>query len=230
VTADSIKRRWNAARSAEVAFWDTFLRTRGDRWPAQFQERINPEMPLQAKLDELLPVTDEPAAILDVGAGPLTWVGKRSSRRCLQLTAIDALADEYSSLLSRHGVVPPVPTQRCEAEKIATAFSANQFDLVVARNALDHTYDPVTSLISMLNATRPNGVVYLLHLTNEGRRSGYSEMHQWNLFQVEGRFMMSCRDYIVAAGEMLVSFAEIRCEPMQTEGREWLVVVLRKRA
>jgi hypothetical protein len=69
---------WASHIAEEVVFWDSYLETRGLQWPETYQLRLDPELELQPHLRALL----EPhppgstISILDVGAGPLTVVGK----------------------------------------------------------------------------------------------------------------------------------------------------------
>ncbi len=55
--------------------------------------------------------------ILDVGAGPLTVLGKRLTGVQIDITAVDPLAGDYGTLLQRHGIAPPIRTQWCEGER-----------------------------------------------------------------------------------------------------------------
>jgi len=134
---------WQHGVAAEIAFWNQWLATRGGQWPADFSFRTTPTAPLQphvlAALPSSLGVT---VHILDVGAGPLTYLGKQWAGHCLQITAIDPLAAEYDQLLQRYQLTPLVRTQQGFAEHLLDQFGGDRFDLVHARNSIDHSYDP----------------------------------------------------------------------------------------
>ncbi len=109
--------QWLAGHRDEIAFWDEWLATRGGLWPDSFRNRIDPQRPLQPFFEALLPPDCMQARILDVGAGPLTFVGFQSPKRSLEVVAVDPLAPAYDDLLARHGI-QPVSTHavgRCRA-------------------------------------------------------------------------------------------------------------------
>ena len=129
-------------------------------------------------------------SILDVGAGPATTVGKRFGSIFLAVTAVDPLAAEYGRLLARHGVSPPVRTQEVEGERLEEQFGGEAFDIVYARNAIDHAADPVKIIENMLAVTRLGGYVVLRHSRNEALTQRYVQLHQWNFDSRGGRFIV----------------------------------------
>jgi SAM-dependent methyltransferase len=176
---------WRWRLPTEVGHWDIWLRTRGMSDPGDFARRIAPDEPLQEHLKKLLPQSNgRPYRILDVGAGPLTTVGKVCDGSKIDLLAIDPLASVYDMLLDKNGITPPVRTKYGEAEKIAEMYTDGSFDLVHAANSLDHAHDPVAAIKAAARVVRPGGHVFLEHILNEGAREGYGGLHQWN-FGVE---------------------------------------------
>jgi len=172
---------WQQGKPHELAFWDHWMATRGDRWPQEFAARLDPETPLQDYIQQVLPPSPRAVRILDVGAGPITWVGKRCPGHELDITPIDALADDYNALLHKHGIVPPLPTQACEGERMKTRFPPRSFDVVHARNSLDHCRDPLLVLQQMFLLCKPHGHVILVHFDDEAEKADYEGFHQWNL-------------------------------------------------
>jgi hypothetical protein len=79
----------------ELDFWTRWFESEGLHWPDDYRRRLDPEAPLEEELvaDRLDALPGDTVAILDVGAGPLTFLGKRHPRKALELTPIDALAD-----------------------------------------------------------------------------------------------------------------------------------------
>ncbi len=176
---------WRWRLPTEVGHWDIWLRTRGMEDPGDFARRIAPDQPLQEHLKKLLPQSDgRPYRILDIGAGPLTTVGKICDGSKIDLLAIDPLASVYDALLDKNGITPPVRTKYGEAEQVAEMYSDGSFDLVHAANSLDHAHDPVAAIKAAARVVRPGGHVFLEHILNEGAREGYGGLHQWN-FGVE---------------------------------------------
>lgn len=176
-----LKGDWGKGVAHEVGFWRTALADNGKIWGTDLlKERLDPSTPLQAELCGLLPSSNDVVKILDVGAGPLTTVGKAWAGHTLEITAVDPLADEYDDILREHRISPPVRTKKAFAEKLTEVFPKNTFDLAYSSNALDHALDPILAFRQMLEVTKPGGVVYLWHFANEGENEAYSGLHQWN--------------------------------------------------
>lgn len=178
---------WQRALPTEVEFWARWIETRGADWPEDFRRRFDPQDALQEPLilDLLDSFDADDVSILDVGAGPTTWLGKTHPRKRLRIAAADPLADEYARLLERAGLVAPVPTVAVAGEQLHTAFQPGSFDIAYARNALDHSADPFLVIRRMLTVVRPGGFVVLRHWENEAQTMRYEELHQWN-FSAQG--------------------------------------------
>lgn len=224
------KLRWRSGHASETGFWDRYLKTRGLRWPQEFSDRMNPSLELAEELSVLM--KDTPAAsmrVLDVGAGPLTVVGKCIHGARISLTAVDPLAPHYDQLLDKHGLVPPVRTLFGKAEDVATQFPQGGFDLVHARNCLDHGLDPFHAVSQMLTVTKPGGFVYLKHHPNEGLNEQWHGLHQWNFsMSGSGNFIISSRDRKVNVTSEFADLADVHCEMSIDAGEEWLIVQIHK--
>ena len=215
----------------ELAFWETVIATGGD-WPDDTRHRLDPASELQESLRNLIPAPEGSVVrILDVGAGPLTSVGKRWDGREVIVDAIDPLADEYRALLERHGKVAPVPTARCEGENVALHFEADTFDIVYARNSLDHAEDPIACIGAMLTVVKPGCPVVLEHSVREAIRQNHAGLHAWDFFAagsgpsffIEGPFVGGhpfCVDVNARFGG--VATFEV------TQHDHWIYVLMRK--
>jgi SAM-dependent methyltransferase len=140
---------------------------------------------------------------------------------------VDTLGDEYQKLLKKYGVVPLVPTQQLDAEKLSERFAPDTFDIAHARNCLDHSYDPVLAIEQMLLVTKPGGVVALVHSHNEGAVELYRGLHQWNFRKEGDRFL------IASPGLPTVDMTErLRNRVVMNlyirPSDDWLVVTMRK--
>jgi SAM-dependent methyltransferase len=169
---------WSKAAGEEVGFWEWWLRTKGGGcgfMAEDYRQRLDPQSPLQDVVTRRL---SGPAAILDVGAGPLTFLGKCAAYP-IEITAVDPLADHYNRLLRELKVTPLVETQAIFGEELTSHFPLNHFDITFARNALDRSASPVCIIDQMLAVTRPGGWVGLEHHFAEGTRNG-TGLHQWD--------------------------------------------------
>jgi len=97
---------WSKAVGKEVGFWEWWLRAKGDSgfMAEDYRQRLDPKSLLQDVVSRRL---SAPAAILDVGAGPLTFLGKQAVYPVV-ITAVDPLADHYNRLLREFKVTPLV--------------------------------------------------------------------------------------------------------------------------
>jgi SAM-dependent methyltransferase len=212
----------------EVAFWRRWLTTEGLNWPEDYAMRFDPDAPVQ---DHLARVIDRiPASsvdILDVGAGPVTVLGKTHPSKRLSITATDVLAREYNRLLAEFGRTPLVETQFAASENLRESLGDGQFDIVHAQNTLDHSADPFAALEEMLALTKPGGFVVLLHEENEGHNELYHALHKWDFGCESGRFVIGGpgpngprRDVT----ELMADRAEVECSMHHDE----VLVVMRK--
>jgi SAM-dependent methyltransferase len=175
----------------EVRFWRRWLLTEGLEWPEDFKARFDPELPIQDHLAPLIDQFPKPTVdILDVGAGPLTKLGKTHPTKQLSITATDVLGCEYNALLDEFGLEPPVRTRYAASETLRQHIGERQFDIVHAQNTLDHSADPFAALEEMLALTAPGGFVVLLHEDNEGQRELYYALHKWDFSCEDGRFLI----------------------------------------
>jgi SAM-dependent methyltransferase len=224
LSSDDSRELWSRGLTAEVFFWQRWLETRGLDWPEDFQARTDPNTQLAPELAVLIDCPN--AKIIDVGAGPMTAVGKEWNGHKLDVTAVDPLADEYSSLLAKYNVIAPVQTRKAEAEALADYFSENSFDLAYARNCLDHSYNPLLAIRQMVHITKAGGAVYLKHIENEGANEGYQGLHQWDFAEDAGDFIMSAPGQPrVNVSQELSGVADV----LVLRQGAWIIVVLHKR-
>lgn len=182
-TMDSDNRnQWQRGLRGELDHWAEVARTGGSKWPDDWKQRQDPDSQLDPGIAKYLSVdlTRAPR-VLDVGAGPLTILGKKLGKEQLTIVAVDPLAHEYDAILRECGIDPPVRTTFGEVEKLSEFLPENYFDLVYMRNALDHSNDPLTGIKEMLKVVRPNCYVLLFHYANGGEKAKYADLHRWNL-------------------------------------------------
>lgn len=181
---------WSRRLSSELAFWDYWLTSHGATAPEDYLRRIDPVSEIAEPVSNF--IDSENCKILDVGAGPLTILGKMYKGERLDITAVDALGDEYAQLLTKHGIDPAIKTQTCKSEKLTEHFAHDTFDISYAENSLDHSYDPVLAIEEMLAVTRIGGTIILVHSPDVGSYSYYRGLHQWNFKNVN-------RDFVIAS-------------------------------
>lgn len=224
--ADNSKDKWLTGIASEIAFWQNWIDTKGGQWPEEYASRFDPAFPLQPWVAKWLDPAAPVSRILDVGAGPLTFLGKSWEGHAIEITAVDALADQYNEFL-RFSQAPPVRSQRCDTERLTEKFPAGHFDFASARNTLDHSYDPMECIRQMCLVTRPGGHIGLWHFANEAEKAQYDGLHQWN-FSVEGGDMAiwnkSARHSLKVLVADLATIVEV-----PADGDDSVNVILRRR-
>jgi len=221
---------WENSLPEEVQFWAKALANPLVHWiPEEFSQRTDPALPLQQELRDLLGKDCGPTVrILDVGAGPLTRLGKVWEGKTLEIVATDPLATEYDRILSEVGLEPLVRTIAVQGEMIAEHFAAGLFDLAYASNSLDHAKDPVEVIRQMGEVIKDGGHLYLWHFVNCGIGERYQGLHQWN-------FSGSAHDLSIDDGRRKVSLKsklgpryELASHSEHAFGSEVVVTTVRK--
>ena len=133
---------WEKNIDSEIRFWNDWLLSRGLEWKDDYDYRMNPLSEVNGFFKSVLETknVNKDYSILDVGAGPITILGKYYNGIKLNITAVDALAVHYDKLnwLDNR---PEIITQYCETEELDNIFANDMFDMVYAKNTIDHHYD-----------------------------------------------------------------------------------------
>jgi SAM-dependent methyltransferase len=222
---------WNEAlHRDELAFWRAALKEPEKNWLAsEFNERTQPDLELQPFIRELIQApAGSRVRILDVGAGPLTRVGRKWDGRVLEIVAVDPLAKEFDDLLSECGIVPPVRTVFGLAENLVGQFPVNSFDFAYASNCLDHSRDPVAAIRQMLEVIKPGCHAYLWHFANVGLQECYAGLHQWNFDVAGDEFLISDGRSRFALASRVADLATVSCGVEQAFNNRVVVARLRK--
>lgn len=227
--------RLTASRSEgladELRFWDRWLSTRGgERYrPEEFASLLDPDEPLAPAYRSLVDaLAQDEVRILDVGAGPLTMIGKKHPTKRVQIVAADILAKEYNVLLERHRLTPPVRTVFADGQNLMETFPENSFDLVIARNSIDHADDPVGVILQMLLCVKEDHTVVMDHVENEADHQNCQGLHQWNLSVEDHQFIIRGRGRTINVSSELASLGEFECTRVH-DGAFRAIVHVRKR-
>jgi hypothetical protein len=150
---------WKKGIDVERKFWDKWLQSKGFLWPEEFNFRFKKQRDLQPDIFALVPqeADRKTIRILDCGAGPITLLGNYHPKYDVELIPTDPLAPIYDELLAKYNLQPYPRTQFGPVENIHNHFAANYFDVVHIQNALDHAYNPVKGILSMLEVLKPGG-------------------------------------------------------------------------
>lgn len=224
------KAAWQGALPDELKFWETALMDNGRHWnPESFRKRTDPQLELQKDLKELIPASPGTIVrILDVGAGPLTRIGKMWPGHELEIIALDPLAEAYGAIVDKLGIRPPVRTISGEGEKLSEQFPAEHFDLAYASNSLDHSRDPMLVIEQMLTVVKREHFVYLWHFANVGEAEGYAGLHQWNFDIRDGDLIVSDGRRAWGLAERFGKRIQLSCEEDYAFGSRVVIAKVRK--
>jgi SAM-dependent methyltransferase len=218
---------WKFQLKDETRFWEDWFATEGDAWQEDFRRRQDPDLELQDNVRRWIDAPEGSVVeILDVGAGPLTVLGKRWGNRVIRITAVDALADRYDQILRASSITPLVRTQLCQTENLLERFEPDYFDFVHALNTLDHHYDPLRALGQMISVVKPGKCIYFKHRTDEAERAGHSGLHQWNFSLEDGKAFLWNEHQHTNIADEFAAWATL--EYAEFEEPDWLGVALRK--
>lgn len=152
-------------------------------------KRLDPKLPIQPTVGRVLEsIEDDEISILDVGSGPLPFLGRFHPNKNFNLTAVDFLAEEYKLLYQQYQIFPPTIPIKSDASDLKNIFK-NKFNIVYARNSIDHTHNPIKCIQEMVEIS--NRYVILEHKKNEGQVENYKGLHQWNFFKKNSLFYIS---------------------------------------
>lgn len=218
-----IKKKWEKGTEYEINFWFRWFETKGLEWKKDYADRLDANLPFQDYLVNYLPKSSK-CTILDVGAGPLTMLGKKLPGYDLDIIAVDPLAREYDDILRRYDISPLVRTQYCDAERLSERFPPDYFDLIHVQNALDHSYSPLEGIQQMLKVLKKNCFIFMSHISNEAEKENYVGFHQWNFCREKNEFIIWNREDKINVNEELKGHAEVAI----TGDESWTNVEIRK--
>jgi ubiquinone/menaquinone biosynthesis C-methylase UbiE len=218
--------KWKQGKKYELNHWSQWFDTEGSLWKKDYASRLDPDQLLQ---DHIIAALDAPegteVSILDVGAGPLTLIGKIWKGRAVNITAVDPLAHQYLEIIKKHNIKPLVTTQFGEVEKLSKLFPVNTFDLVHIQNALDHCYDPMLGITEMVKVAKVNAYTLLGHFVNEGEREKYVGFHQWNFCGENNNFIIWNKSKRINVNDQLKGIADV---VIDLSDDDWINVKIKK--
>ncbi len=219
----------------EIRFWRHYLGSQGHDFHGDFSFRLRPDTEIGERDDKLaraLSSMEIPRVrLLDVGAGPLTNLGKKLPGVEVEMVPCDPLADVYGWLLDENGITPPVRTKFADAENLSEFFGWGDFDAVHCANALDHSYDPLNGILEMLKVVSTRGFVQLGHWENEAEYEKYGGFHQWNFTERDGDFVIWNRGARISLRERMGDHLDITVWriPVAENSRDWILAQFRKK-
>lgn len=223
--------KWIQGIPSEIKFWDKLMESRGKVGGSEyvFNFRIAPDTPFLLE-DELEHCE---TTFLDVGSGPFSNCGIKTSKTNLFFTAVDPLATIYQKIKIKHNISSPITPLAGTVEMLGEQFDKNSFDIVHISNALDHCFDPMEGIRQMLYVCKIHGKLILRHNANEAEKNHYRGLHQWNIEIEEGKFILWNKDMKIDVGEEIKDFAivekaQVAQEKILDSNWTYIKIVIRK--
>ena len=187
----NVRADWREGVVEEVQWWWNWiatLRRRGKlhRWGGL---RDKP-FPFEVTLDAMS--GDGPFRCLNIGCGPRPDIGEASGHS-IEFVHMDPLARAYNRLMAFLDA-PGGGDVVFGAVEFLDRLDVGRFDIIAAKNCLDHAYDVPGGLRQMISVLKDRGMISLGHYVNEAEAHGYTGFHKWNIEVREGRIHMWSRE------------------------------------
>lgn len=167
---------WMTELESELIFWTDIISGNSYR---DKEEYFTSKKPFLFE-EEALEYGDK-VDFLDVGSGPFFSCGLYTNKIDLNYFAVDPLANAYNRLNEKYKIYGDQRIETGFVELLNFKYDCNSFDIVHMSNALDHSFDPIVGLLSMLFVLRVNGKIILRHYKDEAEHADYQGLHQWNI-------------------------------------------------
>jgi len=208
---------------SELTYW--YMWTYFPKYAAERQQLLDPELPFPEQLNDVVArIPSRHIRVLEVGAGPITMLGRRHPTHEIELIPTDVLAGHYRRMLALRGIKPLVPTIHADAERLSSFFPSDSFDLVFAGNCLDHMTEPMIAIEEMIKVLKPGGWTVLYHWEDEGEKQSYVGLHRWNVSERDGHLVLWRPDETIDVNERLAS----RCELQVSRAEDHVTVEIKK--
>jgi len=181
--------------------WSSYITTKGLSFhianikenKRKLEKYWSPTYPINNRIEkEIQRLKNTRIRLLDVGCGPFPKSGVSHENYIIDRTLVDALANDYHKLLKDNSI--DTNGQKiicCDVEEIEERFISCSFDIIYSKNTLDHTYNPIKAISSLINLLVNDGVIILEHYVKEGEYTNYFGLHQWDFFIENESFYIS---------------------------------------
>lgn len=230
---------WIEGIPYELAFWNNLYRWRWTYEGLLSWSNYGKELCLEGidARSVLLSATTATAAtsrsgkpiVLDVGAGmsyaPGNFYLNGTEKQEIDIRYIDPLAFHYNRILKkRHKNLPEVTFGVAE---YLSSCVADEADLVIIQNALDHSFAPIKGIIEALRTLHTGGFLYLNHHPNEAETEDYKGFHKFNICEEHGKLIIWNKESRRDVNELLNGFATI---DVKTVENGHIVALIKKTA
>ena len=216
----------------EVAFWKNWFHSQGSQWPDDYLARttvgVSPSEILIQTLQEIVSKKNlDSVEICDIGSGPISVAANVFSKSNFQggrLTLFDPLANFYAKFLSEAGLNLPTPifglgeTLQCK----------NTFDIIYARNSIDHSFDAPLAVLNLIDQVRVGGYCVFEHYENEALLENYDGIHHWNFEEIENDSWIWSPSTRINVSDLLSSYCDFEIQTTKDGQKPFITIVIKK--
>ncbi len=130
--------------------------------------------------------------LIDMGCGGTLLYSPYINGKQIEYCPVDALVDAYSLGHKLYDFVPNTPISFAMSELFTKWYPENYADYIIYDNSLDHTLDPVRSIIESFRVLKKGGILSLKHHMLEAMFGLAEGLHRWDFFVNErGEFVIA---------------------------------------
>ena len=203
---------WIKGVGYETAFWNNVFRWKHTYNGLMQWSNYGDVISLEGfDANEFLLKHDTPR-VLDVGCGMSyatgDFINRDGEKEKLDIHYVDFLAVEFNKILKRHKRQLP-EIEFGMMEYLSVFFDKVNPHLIVIQNALDHSSQPVKSIIEAIRVLPLGGTLYLNHHPNEAETEKYKGFHQFNVNEKDGNLIIWNKEDETNVNQLVDGFADI---------------------
>ena len=211
---DVTKCKWVIDYSEQIRKW---LENFEEEIPCHFSDmeiysgKVRHPRPEVSRLKEFKFVDGQ--TLLDIGCGGTLLYSGNINGAKLNYIPVDPLSDAYKIGHEKYNFVPNTEICFGMGEHLTRWFDESSVDFILFDNSIDHSLDPVRSIIESYRVLKKGGVLSLKHHAIEARFGLAEGLHSWDLFMSnEGSFIIAQggTDNLINISDMFKEIAEIR--------------------
>jgi hypothetical protein len=165
--------------------------------------------------------------LADIGSGPISVATNILNELSIpgQLELFDPLAPTYNQLLDESDL-PHLPRIKMSLSELLS--QPEGYDVIYARNSLDHSFDAPFAIFNLVDQLRVGGICLLEHYENEALLEKYDGIHHWNFEEVNGEFEIWSPVNRVSVSRLLKTACSVNVLSQREFEKPWLTVRIEK--
>ncbi|GHT86694.1 hypothetical protein FACS1894137_12630 [Spirochaetia bacterium] len=216
---------WVHGIKNEYIYWNECIKSKGKGYTLNWHELISDDRAFN--LEKYLSLPD--TKFIDIGSGPFSSTGLKTSKTNLEFYAIDPLAYGYKLLKSKYKIFSGITPEFGILELLSEKYQKGKFDIVHMRNSLDHSFNSLWGILQMFYICKIGGKIILKHFQNEAELQVYSGFHQWNIDIDGGDYLIWRPGLVYNITKIFQDHANVVIEGGEADDIGWITVVIEKK-